>query len=84
MIFEYVQEALRRAKYEMINDEEQFYAEIKELPGVWATGKTLEECRKNLVEVVEGWILIRIKKGLPIPLLGSYKIEEPRKLEAIG
>ncbi|MGQ9626249.1 MAG: type II toxin-antitoxin system HicB family antitoxin [Anaerolineae bacterium] len=26
--------------------------------GVWATGKTLEECRRNLQEVLEGWIVI--------------------------
>lgn len=44
-----------------------FYGEIEDLRGVWATGKTLEECRNNLKDVVEGWILLSIKKGLPIP-----------------
>jgi len=67
MLTEYIEEALKRAKYEIINDEEPYYGEVPELRGVWATGKTLEECRKNLKEVIEGWLIISIKKGLPIP-----------------
>ena len=76
MLLEYIQEALRRAKYEIIKDEEPFYGEIPDLKGVWATGKTLEECRENLREVVEGWILVSLKKELPIPALGTFEIKE--------
>jgi predicted RNase H-like HicB family nuclease len=67
MIVEYIEAALARANYEIIRDEEPYYGEVHELKGVWATGKTLEECRKKLAEVIEGWIIIRLKKGLPIP-----------------
>ena len=76
MLIEYIQEALRRARYELIEDEEPYYGEIPDLKGVWATGKTLEECRENLKEVVEGWILISLKKDLPVPILGTYEIKE--------
>lgn len=75
MIIEYVTEALRRARYEKIEDNEPFYGEVPGLKGVWATGKTLEECRQRLAEVVDGWIVVRLKKGLPIPPLGRYRIE---------
>ncbi len=68
MIGEYIQKALEKAKYEIIEDEEPYYGEVEGLPGVWATGKTLEECRRNLAEVIEGWIIIRLKRGLPIPV----------------
>jgi len=44
--------------YEIIDDKEPFYGEVKDLKGVWATGNTLEECRKNLRDVIEGWILV--------------------------
>ena len=67
MLTEYIEAALSKAKYEIIEDEEPYYGEVPELEGVWATGKTLEECRKNLVEVIDGWILVRLRKGLPIP-----------------
>lgn len=76
MLTEYVEEALKRARYEIIEDEEPYYGEIEELEGVWATGKTLEECRSNLKDVVEGWILISVKRGLPIPKLGDFEIKE--------
>ncbi|NAS89838.1 HicB family protein [ANME-1 cluster archaeon AG-394-G21] len=72
MITEYIEAALSKAKYEMIEDEEPYYGEVPELEGVWATGKTLEECRKNLVEVIDGWIILRLRKGLPIPPIGAY------------
>ena len=48
MIMEYIEAALNKARYDMIKDKEPFYAEIPGLDGVYATGKTLEECRKNL------------------------------------
>lgn len=84
MIVEYIGAALARANYEIIRDEEPYYGEVPELKGVWATGKTLEECRKKLAEVIEGWIIIRLKKGLPIPPLGKYRIKEPRELSISG
>ena len=43
MITEYIEAALARAKYEIIEDEEPYYGEVPGLNGVWATGKTLEE-----------------------------------------
>lgn len=76
MITEYIEEALKVARYELINDEEPYYGEVDALKGVWATGKTLEGCRSNLKEVIEGWILISIKKGLEIPKIGDYEIKE--------
>ena len=42
MLTEYIEEALNRAKYEIVDDEEPYYGEIKELKGVWATGGTIE------------------------------------------
>ena len=74
MISEYIEEALKRAHYEIIDDEEPYYGEIKELKGIWATGKSLEGCRSNLRDVVEGWIILSIKKGLPIPKLGNFPL----------
>lgn len=51
----------------MIDGGKLFYGEIRELSGVWATGKTLEECRRNLAEVLDGWMILRLKKNLPLP-----------------
>jgi predicted RNase H-like HicB family nuclease len=75
MISEYIEEALNRAHYEVIEDEEPFYGEVRELQGVWASGKTLEGCRTSLKEVIEEWLLLSIKKDLPLPQLGDCSID---------
>jgi predicted RNase H-like HicB family nuclease len=84
MITEYINAALSRAKYELIEDEEPYYGEVSELNGVWAAGKTLEECRHNLAEVIDGWLMVRLKTGLPIPPIGEYRVEEIKRLEVNG
>lgn len=85
MIGEYIQEALERAKYELIDDPGgAYYAEVAGLGGVWATGETLEQCRRNLADVIEGWLLLRLRKGLDIPPLGQHRIEVPRQVEIHG
>lgn len=77
MLTEYIDEALRRARFELIEDKETpYYGEVADLPGVWACGQTLESCRRDLKEVVEGWILVSVKRSLDIPPLGSVKITE--------
>ncbi len=82
MITEYIEAALAQATYEIIQDEEPYYGEIPALQGVWASGKTLEECRRNLAEAIEGWVLLSIAKGLPIPALGEVAIHLPKKVAA--
>ncbi len=71
MFQEFLISYLNKAKYELIDEGKTYYGEIPELKGVWATGKTLEECRKNLLETLEGWVILRLKKNLPIP---NFKI----------
>ena len=82
MLMYYIQAALERAHYEIIEDEEPFYGEVPELAGVWATGPTLEACRRDLAEAVEDWLLFSIAKALPIPDLGSASIRIPEKVAA--
>ncbi len=82
MLIEYVNEALARARYEIIEGEkEPYYGEVPGLNGVWATGKTLEECRKNLAEVIDGWLIVRLKRGLAIPSIGKHRVTEPKAIK---
>lgn len=80
MIVEYIQSALERAHYEKIRDKEPFFGEVPGLKGVWATGKTLETCRKNLAETLEGWIIVRLKKNLPIPKINGISLKSASRL----
>ena len=80
MLSAYIQKAMDSAHYEIIDDDEPFYGEITALKGVWATGKTLEACRANLVEAVEDWVLFSVAKNLPIPDLGGVSLRLPERV----
>jgi len=73
MIRRYVDEALRRARYDKLADG-SFCAAVPPLRGVLATGRTLEACREELGEVVEEWVLVRVAQGLSVPPLRSLTV----------
>lgn len=74
MLTEYLAAALRHARYELMEDG-QFFAEVPELPGVWATAATVEACREELREVIEGWLLLGLRHGDEIPALDGISLE---------
>ena len=63
MIHEYLQAAMAKAVFKRIENPEPVFGEIPPCPGVWATGNTVEECRQELQEVLEEWILLGIRLG---------------------
>ena len=81
MIEEYLKAAMNTAHYEIIADEDPYYGEIPQLQGVWASGKSLEECRDNLQGNLEGWILVCIRQGIEIPEISGCKLLMPKVLE---
>ena len=58
--------------YEIIlywsNDDEAFIAEVPELPGCMADGKTRQEAIENAERIIEEWIEIAQEDGETIPL----------------
>ena len=48
--------------YEDLNDG-RWYGEIPTCPGVWAIGASREECERELVDVLEGWLIVKMKNG---------------------
>jgi hypothetical protein len=47
MLLEYIQAALRRAKYEILTDDGIYYGEVPGCQGVYAQATTLEACRED-------------------------------------
>ncbi|MCS7301058.1 MAG: type II toxin-antitoxin system HicB family antitoxin [Fimbriimonadales bacterium] len=77
MLSAYIQAALNRASYEILPEDGQYYGEIEGFEGVWATGATLEACQRELQEVLEEWIVLRLSQGLPLPAIGEVAITVP-------
>lgn len=77
MFCEYINAAMSKAVFEVIEDEEPYYGEVPELKGVWASGKTMEECRENLRMVIEDWIALSLKRNLPFSPIEGHEIKVP-------
>jgi predicted RNase H-like HicB family nuclease len=79
MFREYLATAMKRAKYEILSDDGTYYGEIPGFQGVLANAPDLEECRNQLEEVLEEWLLFRISRGLSVPAIEGLdlKFKEP-------
>jgi len=67
MLAGYIRAAMDKATYEIIDDPKPFFGEIPGMRGVWATSKTLESCRDNLLSALKDWIAFRLGTGRSIP-----------------
>ncbi len=65
---------MRHARYEIIEDDQPFYGEIPECQGVWASGVTLEQCREELESALEDWLLFRLSRQLPAPVIDEIDL----------
>ena len=77
---EYIDAAMGEAVYEILDDDGSHYGEITCLPGVYANADSLDECRLLLREVLEGWILLGLELGHPIPVLQSINLAPEEKI----
>lgn len=87
-IEDYVKLPYTRLVQEM-NDESghYFYGKILELDGCQSTGDTIEELYQNLNEAMEGYLEIKLEKGLEIPMpifaedySGKFNVRLPKTL----
>ena len=56
---------------------------VSGLQAVIAIGDTLEECRNDLIEVIEEWIVARLQWEYPVPPIGGHKISSSKEPIAI-
>ncbi len=78
MLLNYIQKALEKAEYKKLDDG-TWFTEIAGFQGVWANGDSVEECRRELQEVLEEWLVLKIKDNDPIPEIegAKIKVKEP-------
>ena len=73
MLTRYIREAMKRARFKTLDDGTCF-GEIPGLAGVWANEATVRACREVLQEVLEEWLIIKIRDNDPIPRLGRVSL----------
>ena len=75
MLTAYLKATMKKAKYEILQDDNTFYGEIPGFDGVYANADTLEACRDELEEVLEEWILFRVAQNLPLPQVDGMELK---------
>ena len=74
LLAEYIEIAMRDADFVIFVEDGTYYGEIFGFQGVWANADTLEDCRQELKEVLEDWIILGIELGHEIPVLPSINL----------
>ena len=74
MILQYCEKAIEKAEYKKLEDG-TWFAEIPGFQGVWANGTTVEACRKELITVLEEWLVLMLRDQNPIPELDGLRLQ---------
>ena len=82
MLTKYLEAAMKHAHYEILADDGTYYGEIPKCRGVYANALTLEECRGELEQVLEDWVLFRIYKNLALPRIDGIKLTIKKEVAA--
>ena len=75
MLTEYIERAMDKAMYDKFEDG-TYCGKIPECPGTVAFGKTLYGCQNELKSVLEGWLLIKIRHGDRLPIIGEIDLNK--------
>ncbi len=81
MLTEYLNAAMSKAKYEILEDK-TYYGEIPGFQGLYANESILEECRNELEDTLEDWILLSISKHMPLPVIDGIELKVEETLDA--
>jgi len=66
MLSQYLESKLKKARVKILKDGSSF-ASIPGIPGVWSNAKTKTTCMKELREVLEEWVLLKVRNHESIP-----------------
>jgi predicted RNase H-like HicB family nuclease len=78
MLTEYMEHATRKAHYELLENG-RFFATIPKCKGLWAEGKTVEECREELRGTLEHWLLLGLQLGHNLPVIDGINLNRTNR-----
>lgn len=75
MFAEYLAKAVEKAEYDQ-TETGRYFATIPYFKGLWADGATVEAARRALLETLEDWLLLAIRFGDEIPVVGGINLNK--------
>ncbi len=74
MLTDYIQAAMNRATYEILEDDNTYFGQIPGCQGVWANEDILAACRKELQSALEDWILAHLIDHTQLPIIDGIDL----------
>lgn len=68
MLTSYIREAMRLAKYEILEDK-TYFGGLLGFKGVWTNADSLDACREELQSVLEDWLALGLRMGHKTPVV---------------
>lgn len=78
---EYIDAALATARYKVLADKTHF-GEIPGFRGVYSDAKTAKKCREVLREVLEDWIVLKLRSADALPAVRGKRLSLPELTRA--
>lgn len=82
ILSDYVEQAMGQAVYEKAQDG-TYSGRIPPCKGVVAFGATQHECKEELHSTLEDWILVGLKLGHPLPVIGGIDLNKEPSRESV-
>jgi predicted RNase H-like HicB family nuclease len=73
MLMEYINQALAKAVFDKLEDG-SYSGKIPQCPGVIAFAETLYKCQQELRSSLEGWLIVKIRHGDQVPVVGRINL----------
>ncbi len=75
MLTEYINKAMSKAVYDKLEDR-TFSGKIPQCAGVVGFGETLYKCQQELKSSLEGWLIVKIRHGDKLPVVGKINLNK--------
>jgi len=73
MLLDYISAAMKTAVYEKMEDG-AYCGTVRRCPGVIAFAANLYECQEELRSVLEDWLIVKLRHGDTLPVLGRVNL----------
>jgi predicted RNase H-like HicB family nuclease len=71
----YFDAAMRHAIFRRAGEQQRIYSAIPGIRGLWASGQTREEAKKDLRGALEWWVLTCVFEHQPLPAFDGVSLE---------
>lgn len=82
ILSDYIDKAMAKAVYDKLEDG-TFSGRIPSCKGVIAFGVTLRDCEEELRSTLEDWILVGLKLGHFLPVIGNINLNTEPVCESV-